>query len=229
MSKYKLTNLGSKVIKKGEARNVLPRIMKESLLLEDAIGLGNKSDLLVLGIRQNGTNYYTVGTINNANQPTESVSFRNGKDNGQLCDINNVKLPYLANASELLLQNFKEAGNHLYCDRLIADDIQNHSIEEVNGYLMFCEKCGLIEPSNVESPSEDEIVTMQSLEEYSKTNSLFDFKNEEVTASDILKDLNINIAQIDIRQTMESMQIQQDLQQHQEAEASRETISPTAP
>jgi len=229
MSKYELTNLGSSVIKKGTAQSVLPRIMKDSLLLGDAIELGDKSDLLILGIKQNGANYYTVGTVNNNNQPSESLSFRNGKDSGKLCDINNIELPYLVNASEMLLQNFKEASNHLYCDRVIADDIQNNSIEEVNGYLKFCEKCGLIEPSNIESPSEDEIITMQSLEDYAKTTSLFNFNNEVVTASDILRDLNINIAEINNKQTIDSSQIQQELQQQREAEAPQEAMSPVAP
>lgn len=228
MSKYKMTNLGSSVIKKGTAQGVLPKIMRESLLLDSAIELGDNSDLLIVGIRQNNTNYYTVGSVNKDDK-AGSISFRNGKDNKKLSDINNIELPYLTNASELLLANYKEMSGHLYCDRIIANEIQNNSIDEVNGYLNFCEKCGLIEPSKIKSPTDDDIITIESLEDYAKTSSLFNFGNEVVVAGDILGELNSSISQIENSKSLESAQIQQELQQQREAENAPEAMSPTAP
>lgn len=193
MNKYKIKKLGTKLIPKGKGDNFLSMLMRDGLLLNDIKEMGKDSDLIVIAARQNRTNYYSIGAVNNNSIDRESVSFIHGNSNPDICDNSNNKLPKIVNAQELLLANMDKIFKHLYCDESIANVIQDESIEEVNTYLNFCEKYGSIkgEDKVVSKTKEEDVITLKTLDERLNTPAFSFGKSSELTAGEILADLDI--------------------------------------
>jgi hypothetical protein len=191
MASYSLKNLGAIIVRKGEGDVALSNIMRNGELLKDAIALNAKSDMVILGVRQNDANYFVVGSINHANSIGESLTFRNGADNGYIKDVNNEDLPYITHASHLLLDNYRKLDKTLYCDKDIANDVMEASVDEVNGYLNFCRKHGVLEDNNIVQANDEEIVTLQTIEHDSQTPSLF--KDQEASPLEVFAYLDEHI------------------------------------
>jgi len=215
MANYTLKSLGATVVRKGEGEVVLSKIMRNSMLLQDAIKLNEKSDMVILGVHQNGANYYTAGSVNIANQKDAgSISFRNGKDNGRVVSIDNEELPYITNAGYLLLENYNKLKGTLYCDKEIASEVLQSTVDEVNDYLNFCRKYNQIDDMPIQEQDSEELITLQTIEEYAKSPSLFQ-EQDLVSPDDLFKYLQNSIEEEQSVKQAEIQQIQNQIRQEQ--------------
>jgi len=215
MANYTLKNLGATVIRKGEGEVMLSKIMRNGMLLDDAIKLSEKSDIVILGVQQNGANYYTVGNINVTDQSgTGCITFRNGTDNGKITTIDNQELPYITNANYLLLENYNKLKGMLYCDKDIANEVLQENVDEVNEYLNFCRKYNQIDDMPIQEQDKEELITIQTIEEYASSPSLFE-EQDLVSPKDIFQSLQNAIDEEKAIQMAEIQEIQEEIKQEQ--------------
>ena len=206
------------VIHKGKGVSILPQIMRTGSLLDEAVKMSDKTDLALIGVEQAGDRYYFLGSVNSTSHRNYSALFMHGEGNNSLKELKGKELPSIILAPNLLMQVYnKHLFSALYCDQANVNEALTANIEEVNDYLNFCHKYNVIENTQIEVPSQEEIETTEAvfseIIDKSKTESLF--HTETCYPSEVFNTFNDLIDEKEALDKMKQQSIPQTIEQEQ--------------